>query len=59
MKYSVCININSMYECVVEADCEEDAYEKAMEKCRGDYRFNPLDDVCFGDCYIGEVTEDE
>ena len=61
MKYQVSININADYECVVEADCEDEAYEAAMEECASDmgYKFNPLEQVCFGDCYIYEFSEDE
>lgn len=60
MKYNVCICINTEYECIVEAESEDEAYDEAMEKCRYDMgvRFNPLDDVCFSDCYIDELDEE-
>lgn len=56
MKYSVCININSTYECIVEADCEDDAYEEAIYQCADDFSFDPLNEVCFGDCDITELN---
>lgn len=58
-KYKVTLVFDGEYECMVEAENKEDAFERALDVCYYDRHYSPFDEVYYDDSLIEEFDEEE